>query len=91
MKKEKDAQSRVHGAALGLLTQVEGAIAQLDGEDKGSLKQLTGVLKDLQDILDHGLALRERELKLKRMEQELCGESLEWTVRLEGEAERFAE
>ena len=41
--------------------------------DRAGLKQLTGVLKDLQDILsrDGSLDARERELRLQKIEQEL--------------------
>lgn len=56
--------------------------------DRGGLKQLTGVLKDLQDILfrDPGLDLREREARILRLEQDLqAGEETQGiTVILEG-------
>ena len=41
--------------------------------DRAGLKQLTGVLKDLQDILsrDGSMDARERELRLQKIEQEL--------------------
>lgn len=62
--------------------------------DRAGLKQLTGVLKDLQDILsrDGSLDAREREMKLQKLEQELnrVPEAEGITVILEGEAERYA-
>ena len=62
--------------------------------DRAGLKQLTGVLKDLQDILsrDGSLDAREREMKLQKLEQELnrVPEAEGVTVILEGEAESYA-
>lgn len=62
--------------------------------DRAGLKQLTGVLKDLQDILsrDSSLDAREREMKLQKLEQELnrVPEAEGITVILEGEAENYA-
>lgn len=62
--------------------------------DRAGLKQLTGVLKDLQDILsrDGSMDARERELRLQKIEQELNREpdSEAVTVVLEGEAEDYA-
>ena len=62
--------------------------------DRAGLKQLTGVLKDLQDILsrDGSLDVREREMKLQKLEQELnrVPEAEGITVILEGEAENYA-
>ena len=62
--------------------------------DRAGLKQLTGVLKDLQDILsrDGSLDAREREMKLQKLEQELnrVPEAEGITVILEGEAESYA-
>ena len=62
--------------------------------DRAGLKQLTGVLKDLQDILsrDGSLDTRERQLRLQRIEQELNREpeSEGITVVLEGEADGYA-
>ena len=62
--------------------------------DRAGLKQLTGVLKDLQDILsrDGSLDARERELRLQRLEQELNRqpEAEGITVILEGEADGYA-
>ena len=62
--------------------------------DRAGLKQLTGVLKDLQDILsrDGSLDAREREIKLQKLEQELnrVPEAEGITVILEGEAESYA-
>lgn len=62
--------------------------------DRGGLKQLAGVLKDLQDILyrDPALDVREQELRLKRLERELTldPEAQNVTVALEGEVESFA-
>jgi len=62
--------------------------------DRGGLKQLTGVLKDLQEILarDPALDSRERELRLARIERELdaASECDGLTVVLEGEAEDYA-
>lgn len=62
--------------------------------DRAGLKQLTGVLKDLQDILsrDGSLDAREREMKLQKLEQELnrVPEAEGITVILEGEAENYA-
>lgn len=62
--------------------------------DRAGLKQLTGVLKDLQDILcwDGSLDAREREMKLQKLEQELNRgpEVQSITVVLEKEAEDYA-
>ena len=62
--------------------------------DRAGLKQLTGVLKDLQDILsrDSSLDAREREMKQQKLEQELnrVPEAEGITVILEGEAENYA-
>lgn len=62
--------------------------------DRGGLKQLTGVLKDLQEILlrDPELDLREREARILRLEQELNreGDADAVTVMLEGEVDGFA-
>ena len=62
--------------------------------DRAGLKQLTGVLKDLQDILsrDGSLDAREREMKLQKLEQELnrVPEAEGITVIMEGEAESYA-
>lgn len=62
--------------------------------DRAGLKQLTGVLKDLQDILswDGSLDAREREMKLQRLEQDLNREpeTESITVVLEKEAEDYA-
>lgn len=62
--------------------------------DRAGLKQLTGVLKDLQDILsrDGSLDARERQLRLQKIEQELNREPDQEgiTVMLEGEAEEYA-
>ena len=63
--------------------------------DRGGLKQLTGVLKDLQDILswDGSLNVREREAKIHKLEQELnrdpASETI--TVVLEKEAQDYAD
>ena len=62
--------------------------------DRAGLKQLTGVLKDLQDILrqDDSMDARERELKLKQLERSLnAGPDTGVTVTLEGEAVSYAE
>ena len=61
--------------------------------DRNGLKQLTGVLKDLQDILcQDDLTTRERELKLKRLEMELSGAADSGiTVELVGEAHAYAQ
>ncbi len=62
--------------------------------DRSGLKQLTGVLKDLQEILvqDPEMDSRERELRLSRIERELNAASQDdgVTVVLEGEAEDYA-
>lgn len=62
--------------------------------DRAGLKQLTGVLKDLKEILsrDGALETREREARLQRLEQELNRKPEEqgFTVILEGEAEGYA-
>ena len=62
--------------------------------DRAGLKQLTGVLKDLQDILswDGSLDTREREMKLQKLEQELgrTAEAEGITVVLEKEARDYA-
>lgn len=61
--------------------------------DRNGLKQLTDVLKDLQDILcQDDLTTRERELKLKRLEMELSGAADSGiTVELVGEAHAYAQ
>lgn len=62
--------------------------------DRAALKQLTGVLKDLQDILcqDCSMDTRERELKLMQLERNLnAGSDSGVVVTLAGEAERYAE
>lgn len=63
--------------------------------DRGGLKQLTGVLKDLQDILkfDPQLDQQEKYLRLERLRRELDQEenSEGVTVILEGEAKRYAD
>ena len=62
--------------------------------DRAGLKQLTGILKDLQDILarDGSLDTRERQARLQKLEQELNREpeSEGITVVLEGEADDYA-
>ena len=62
--------------------------------DRAGLKQLTGGVKDLQDILsrDGSLDAREREMKLQKLEQELnrVPEAEGITVILEGEAGNYA-
>lgn len=62
--------------------------------DRGGLKQLTGVLKDLQEILfrDPGMDLREREARILRLERELSVQEQTdgITVMLEGEADDYA-
>lgn len=62
--------------------------------DRAGLKQLTGVLKDLQDILsrDGSLDARERAARLQKLEQELNRQPEDGavTVILEGEAEDYA-
>ena len=62
--------------------------------DRAGLKQLTGVLKDLQDILsrDGSLDARERAARLQKLEQELNRQPEDGavTVVLEGEAEDYA-
>ena len=62
--------------------------------DRAGLKQLTSVLKDLQDILsrDGSLDSKERELRLQKLEQELNRqpEAEGITVVLEGEADGYA-
>lgn len=62
--------------------------------DRGGLKQLTGVLKDLQEILarDPEMDSRERELRLSKLEQDLnaASECDCLTVVLDGEAEEYA-
>lgn len=62
--------------------------------DRGALKQLTGVLKDLQDILcrDNSMDARERELKLRQLERNLgTGADSGVVVTLAGEAEGYAQ
>lgn len=69
------------------LTGEKGAV------DRGGLKQLTGVLKDLQDILllDPQMDVREREARLRKLERDLDSGAEEGvTVVLEGETEDFA-
>ena len=62
--------------------------------DRAGLKQLTGILKDLQDILsrDGSLDARERAARLQKLEQELNRQPEDGavTVILEGEAEDYA-
>lgn len=62
--------------------------------DRGGLKQLTGVLKDLQDILyrDPELESREQEAKLEKLRQELADRenSDGITVMLSQEADSYA-
>lgn len=62
--------------------------------DRGGLKQLTGVLKDLQDILlqDPTMEVREREAKLRKLEMELNRDpgAEGVSVVLEGEAADYA-
>lgn len=62
--------------------------------DRGGLKQLTGVLKDLEEILMHStqLDLREREARIARLEREMdqAACSPEITVLMDGEAESYA-
>lgn len=62
--------------------------------DRGGLKQLTSVLKDLEEILlcMPELDLREQQVRIARLERELQqAESLpQITVTLEGEAESYA-
>lgn len=60
--------------------------------DRGGLKQLTGVLKDLEDILwcMPELDVREQTARITRLERELTPENQEIKVVLEGEVERFA-
>jgi len=50
--------------------------------DRGGLKQLTAVLKDLQDILgqDPALDLQEKQLKLRRLEADMSARGGENTV-----------
>ncbi len=62
--------------------------------DRAGLKQLTSVLKDLQDVLSREPeSLRaEQELKMQRLSRELGGEEENGvTVVLQGEAESYAE
>lgn len=62
--------------------------------DRGGLKQLTGVLKDLEEILESSpMDLRERELRLVRLEKELEQGTTDSGIRvtMEEEAERFAD
>jgi hypothetical protein len=62
--------------------------------DRAGLKQLTGVLKDLQDVLSREPeSLRaEQELKMQRLSRELGEEGGSGvTVVLQGEAESYAE
>lgn len=62
--------------------------------NQAGLKQLTSVLKDLQDILcsDPAMDLREREVRIQKLEQELnrSVDSEGFSVVLEGEAEGYA-
>lgn len=62
--------------------------------DRAGLKQLTGVLKDLQDILcrDGSMDVKERQLRLQKLEQELNRgpEQEDITVVMEEEAEEYA-
>lgn len=62
--------------------------------DRSGLKQLTGVLRDLEEILLDmpGLDAREQLARINRLEREISREQLpELTVTLEGEAESFAQ
>ena len=63
--------------------------------DRGGLKQLTGVLKDLKDILGvrSDLDSREQEARIARLQRELAQDEETQTVRvtLEGGCEDFAD
>lgn len=86
-------EEKVREVAWRLLGKVEEAVEAVDIGDRGGMKQLTGVLKDLQDILSPAdpTVQRERELKLRRLEKELDGAGdTGITVMLLGEAEEFA-
>ena len=86
-------EEKVRAVAWRLLGKVEAAVEEVEPGDRGGMKQLTGVLKDLQDILSPAdpMAQRERELKLRRLELELqCAAHTGITVTLQGEAEDFA-
>lgn len=86
-------EEKVRAVAWRLLGKVEAAVEAVAPDDRGGMKQLTGVLKDLQDILSPAdpMAQRERELKLRRLELELqCAANTGITVTLQGEAEDFA-
>lgn len=60
--------------------------------DRGGLKQLTGVLKDLEEILlcMPELDAREQTARIARLEKEMRLESQEIKVILEGEVDGFA-
>lgn len=61
--------------------------------DRGGLKQLTGVLKDLKEVLalcSEGESL-ERQVRLQRLQRELSGQEEEILVRMEGGSARFAD
>lgn len=87
-RKEKTAEGETVTEHTEKLPRKKGLI------DRAGLKQLTGVLKDLQEILlrDPSLDLREREARLLRLERELSQEvnADGVTVVLEGETEGFS-
>lgn len=60
--------------------------------DRGGLKQLTGVLKDLEEILLYmpQMDAQEQRARIARLEQELGPENQEIKVVLEGEVAEFA-
>ena len=61
--------------------------------DRGGLKQLTGVLKDLKEVLSlcsEGESL-EREMRIQRLQRELSSQEAQILVRLEGGSEQYAD
>lgn len=63
--------------------------------DRGGLKQLTGVLKDIKDVLTlrSDADTREQEARIAKLQRDLERETerASVTVQLEGESERYAE
>lgn len=77
------------------VTEYERKMRRKGAVDRAGLKQLTGVLKDLQDILMASPELTEKErlLRLERLEKELtqAGQADAVTVTMEGGTESYAD
>lgn len=90
-------ETRVRGAARGLLDALEAATEELrsdNGVDRAGLKVLVGVLKDLQDILarDETLETKERLAKIQKLQLDMepKQEAETVTVVMEGDTAGFA-